>query len=119
MYATRITLGIDNFDLVSSMPYRSMRSNATRPMSEPQTLTISHEETKSGVRNSVVILEDVEVINTGTSVIKDSIKAQLKLSLKPYSGRVNNEDVARALFASLTAFVADPSNIDKLFNKES
>lgn len=119
MYNSRITIGEINYDLVSQMPYRSMRSNAARPINEPQTLTVSHETTKSGLRSSVIILEDVKVLNTSTSIIKDSIKAQFKIQFKPYSGRADIEVTIASLIESLTAFIADPTNIDKLLNQES
>jgi hypothetical protein len=119
MYNSRITIGTTNFDLVSQMPYRSMRSNAARSINEPQTLTVSHETAKSGLRSSVIILEDVKVLNTQTSAIKDSIKAQFKIQFKPYSGRTDIEVTIGELISALSAFVADPDNVDKLLNQES
>lgn len=119
MYANILTLGSTNYDLVSQNPYRSMRSNSARPVSQPQTLTISHETTKTGTRSSVLILEDIDVINTSTSIIKDSIKAQFKLSFKPYSGRTDIETVIAAQIAALQEFLSVPANIDKFINQES
>lgn len=119
MYANNITLGSINYELVSQNPYRSMRSNSAKPVNEPQTLTISHETTKTGTRSSVLIFEDVGVINTTASIVKDSIKTQFKLQFKPYSGRADIENVINAQIASLQEFLAVPANIDKFINQES
>lgn len=119
MYANRLTVGTTNYDLVSQMPYRSIRANAARPVSSPATLTIAHEETKSGVRNSVIVLDDSVVLNNGTTITKDTIKAQLKLSFKPLSGRADVEAVLSEMINTLTAFISVPENLDKFLNKES
>lgn len=119
MYPNTITLETIPYDLVSQNPYRSTRSNAARPVNEPETLVISHETSKSGTRSSVLILDDVKVINTGTSIIKDSIKSHFKVQFKPYSGRVDIETVIQAQIARLQAFISVPANIDKFLNQES
>lgn len=119
MFANTITLGSSNYDLISQMPYRSTRSVAGKPVNEPSTLTISHEVAKNGRRSSVVILDDNAVINSGTLVTKDSIKAQFKVQFNPYSGRADIETTIGDLITELTAFLAVPANIDKFLNLES
>lgn len=119
MYPSTITLDSVNYDLVSQSPYRSMRSNSAKPVNEPETLTISHETAKSGTRSSVLILDDVAVLNTTNSIIKDSIRTQFKIQFKPYSGRADIEAVIAAQIAQLQAFLEVPANIDKFLNLES
>jgi len=119
MYPNTLTLNTHNYDLVSSAPYRTVRSDASQPIAEPSTLTISHEVAKNGRRSSVVILDDIAVINSGTSITKDSIKAQFKLQFNPYSGRAVFETTINSLIGQLTAFVSVPANIDKFLNLES
>lgn len=121
MFANTLTLDTHNYDLVSQSPYRSMRSDATKPVSEPSTLTISHEVAKTGRRSSVVILDDNAVINSGTSITKDSIKSQFKIQFNPYSGRTaaDIETTINEQIAQLQAFISVPGNIDKFLNLES
>lgn len=119
MFANTLTLNTHNYDLVSQSPYRSMRSDATKPVNEPSTLTISHEVAKNGRRSSVVILDDNAVINSGTLITKDSIKAQFKIQFNPYSGRTDIEATISELITELTAFLAVPANVDKFLNLES
>lgn len=119
MFTNTITLGTTNYDLVSQSPYRSMRSDATQPVNAPATLTISHEVAKNGRRSSVVILDDNAVINSGTLITKDSIKAQFKIQFNPYSGRADIESTIGNLITQLSAFLAVPANVDKFLNLES
>lgn len=119
MFANTLTLNSKNYDLVSQNPYRSMRSDSSKPVNEPTTLTISHEVAKNGRRSSVVILDDNAVINSGTMITKDSIKAQFKIQFNPYSGRADIEAKINELIVELTDFVSVPANIDKFLNLES
>lgn len=119
MFTNTITLDSTNYDLVSQSPYRSTRSDASQSLSEPKTLTISHEIAKNSRRSSALILDDVAVINNGTVVVKDSIKLLVKCQFNPYSGRADIQATINKQIAELQAFLAVPGNIDKFLNLES
>jgi hypothetical protein len=119
MFTPTITLGAVAYDLVTQNPYRSMRFDATQSLASPNSLTISHETAKTGTRSSVLIFEDIDVLSTSTSIIKDSVKTQFKCTFKPLSGRADIEAVINAHIVQLQAFLAVPENITKFLNQES
>lgn len=119
MFATDLTINTRTYNLIAQRATSSVRSDATQPLSEPNTLTISHENVKSGRRNSVVILEDQKTISNGTAIINDSMKIMVKVSYNPFSGRTDIGVDLENLRAELVAFLSVPANFTKLLNQES
>lgn len=121
MYTADITLATKTFALTTQRTLSSVRSMAGEPVSEPNYLTISHENANSGRRSSVVILEDVKVVSAAGAVVpvKDSLKMMFKVQYNPFSGRTTTEADITAMVAQLVAFINTPANITKLLNQES
>jgi hypothetical protein len=119
MFTPDITLNTKTYSLTSQRTASSLRSDASQPVAEPRTITISHENVKSGRRNSVIILEDVVTINSGTTIANDSLKVMFKLSYNPFSGRTTTEADIAAFITELVEFINTPANVAKLLNQES
>lgn len=120
MYASDITLGTTTFSLRTQRVNSSIRSDATQPLNEPNTLTISHDVAGSGRVSSAVMLDDVKVVQVGTSSpVADTVRVMLKVQYNPVSGRVDIDDDVNALIAELVAFLGTPANVVKLLNRES
>jgi hypothetical protein len=121
MYATDITLATNTYSLKTQNPNNSIRSDASQPVSEPNTLTISHEYAKSGKQSSVVIFDDKKLVSLpgATVPVADQVRTMFKIQFNPLAGRTDIEAVITQQVAELTAFLADSGNIDKLMNGES
>lgn len=121
MYASDITLGTSTFALTTQRPLSSVRSNASAPVSEPKTLTISHENANSGRRSSVVILDDVKIVSTAGALVpvKDTVKLLVKVQYNPFGGRTTTTADINSLITQLIAFLNTPANVTKLLNQES
>lgn len=119
MYTADITLNTKTYTLKAQRATSSVRGVSSRPVAEPLNLTISNETAKNGRVSSVIMIDDVKVVQVGTSIpTADTIRALLKIQYNPMSGRANIDTVVQALCADIVAF-ATPANITKLLNKES
>jgi len=119
-FSPDITLDTQVYSLQAQRTNSSIRSDASQPLSEPNLLTISHENAKNGRRSSVVILDDTVVISPdGLNPTPDTIRLMLKLQFNPLGGRTDNEAVINALITQLSAFMADSTFVTKLLNQES
>lgn len=121
MYTPDITLEGQTYALQSQRTNSSVRSDASQPVSEPNTLTISHEKAKNGRVSSAVILDDTKIVSTAgaTIPVADTVKVLLKIQYNPVGGRIDNDTVVENLVAQIVAFASNASNIDKLLNQES
>lgn len=119
MLAPDITLNTKVYSLTSTRPNGSLRRVATRPVSEPLSLTISHETAKSGRVSTVAYIDDVAVVQIGSSApVADNIRVMVKIQYNPLSGRTGVEDSISAAVADLVALMS-AENIDKLLNREA
>lgn len=120
-YSPDITLGTDVYSLQSQRTNASVRSDAAQPISEPNLLTISHENAKNGRRSSVVIIDDTKIVSTANATIPvaDTVRAMFKVQFNPLGGRTDNEAAINAAVTQLIAFLSDASYVDKLLNQES
>lgn len=119
MFTADITLNTKSYVMKAQRATSSVRGVATRPVSEPLSLTISHETAKNGRVSSVIMIDDTAVVQSGTSVAHaETLRAMLKIQYNPLSGRTSIDAAVQALCADIVAF-ATPANITKLLNKES
>lgn len=103
------------------MPYRSIRQDATQPVAEPNSSTISHETNKKGLRSSVHYLEDIKVVSDTTSnIVKTSpVRTMFKIQFEPFGGRTDQAAVIQQQINEHIAFLSDPANISKFLNQEA
>lgn len=120
-YSPDITIGTDTYSLQSQRTNASVRSDAAQEVSEPNLLTISHENAKNGRRSSVVILDDTNIVSSvdATIPVADTIRTMFKVQYNPLGGRTDNETTIKAEIAKLVIFLGDVSNIDKMLNQET
>jgi hypothetical protein len=121
MFLPDITLDTTKvYSLVTQRALSSVRSNAAQPLTEPNTLSISHENANNGRRSSVVIFDDTKVVVTaGELPITDVVRVLFKVQFNPFSGRTTTaEDIAQ-LIVELSDFLSVPANMTKLLNAES
>lgn len=118
-----ITLGTDVYALSVQRQNGSVRSVASRALTEPLTLTISHEVAKNGKVSSVVIVEDSKLVPMDASCsntpILDPVKAMFKIQYNPNVGRTDLDAAVLAVRDALDAFVSDNTIYDKFINRES
>lgn len=121
MYASDITIGTKTYSLQSQRTLSSVRSDATRSVSEPRLLTISHENAKNGRRSSVIIIDDNKVVSiAGANVpVSDNVRVLLKVQFAPSGGRTTTTADINELLTQLTTFLGTPANVTKLLNQES
>lgn len=85
-------------------------------------LTISHEVAKNGRVNSVVYLDNGEVIpcndTCAISPTVDNIRAMFKISYNPHGGRGDLDVSLGLIIDELTSFLEDGLKIEKFLNKE-
>ena len=77
---TKADASSQNFDAVRKFPASTVRSDATRDLDQPQTITISHQDTKDGKRRNSVILCDKVVLDSGDLVTLGTARLQFKAS---------------------------------------
>ena len=119
MYPSDITIGSDVFSRTVTRPTSSTYSDNNQSLSNPRTLTISHESAKSGRVASAVIFDDTATVTVGNSIAADNLRVLLKVSYNPLGGRADLTDKVKAAIAQLVAFAEVGANITKLLNKES
>ena len=97
-------------------PTSVVRSDASKDITTPALLTISHETAKNGTENSVVISERLhsDEVN-GTQ----KIRAMLKVTHNPTLGYALQEAELLSVIADLVEFFGVPANVDKFINKEA
>ena len=77
---TKADASAQNYDAVKKFPTSTVRSDATRDLDQPQTITVSHEETRDGKRRNSVILLDKVVLDAGDLVTLGTARLQFKAS---------------------------------------
>lgn len=133
MFEPAITLQTKVFDLKSQRVNSSVRGDASEPVSEPNTLTISHENAKNGKVSSAIILDDVKLvtaaINTNLTIgpsaalssvsMPSAIRTMLKFQYNPLDGRDDIEAAVAVQAAQIVEFLGIPANIAKILNQET
>lgn len=120
MFTTDITLNTHVYSLSAQRTSSSTRRDSARAVSAPRSLNISHETAKSGRVSSVAYIDDVAVVQVGSSApATDSIRVLLKLQYNPLSGRETTETDLRAALTDLISFLSESGNVTKLLNQES
>ena len=121
MYDSDIVLDTTKtYSLTTTRPLSSVRSDAAQPVSEPNLLTISHENANSGRRSSVVIFDDTKVVaSAGEIPVTDNIRLMLKVQYNPFSGRTTSTADINQQIVELVDFLSVPANVTKLLNQES
>jgi len=123
MFATDITINTNTYSLITQRANSSVRSDASTGLDNPNTLTISHEESKTGRVSSVVILDSEAVVpcqdacTTAPSV--DNIRLMMKIQYNPLNGRTDTATEIERLRVLLSTFVNDSASFAKIINKES
>jgi len=118
MFASDLTVGTRTYSLRSQRMSSSLRGDATRTVSNPRLLTISHETAKNGKVSSVMMIDDTAVVTNGTSVVNDTIRVMVKLQYNPLVGRTDITTTIMAAIDELQALLVE-ANVTKLLNKES
>lgn len=119
MYPSDITIGSDTFSRTVTRPTSSAYSDNNQSLSNPRTLTISHETSKSGRVSSAVILDDTATVTVGNTNVADNIRILVKVSYNPLGGRADLTAKVKEAIAQLVAFAGVEGNVTKLLNKES
>lgn len=120
MFAQDIIINTKTYSLRSQRATSSVRSDATRSITAPKTVTISHEVAKSARVSSAVMIDDKVVVTSAAGVTSsDTIRALLKIQYNPYSGRTTTNADIKAAIADLVAFLGVTANVDKIINQES
>jgi hypothetical protein len=121
MLADTLTLTDDllathNYDLISSLGSRSIRSDASQSISEPKRVLTSSEKAKSGRVGSVFIREDTSTLADG--ITQDTTRVQLKASYNPNSGITDQKTILRAQIAEVVSFFSVAANVEQFLNQE-
>lgn len=119
MFDNSITLGTETFAKQSVRPLSATYADNNQVLSNPRTLTISHEVGKSGQVSSAIILDDSKTIPVGNSLVTDKVRALFKIQYNPLQGRADLAAAIKAAVTELSTFVGDTNNFNKLLNKES
>lgn len=96
-------------------PTSVVRSDATKDVTTPSLLTISHETSKNGGENSVVMSERYHSTETHGS---QKVRGMLKVQYNPTLGYALTEAELASVIADLVEFFNVPANVDKFINKE-
>lgn len=119
MFQSDITLNTKTYALSAQRTNSSLRRVSTRPVSTPLELNIAHEVAKNGRVSTAIYIDDVAVVQIGSSpATKDTVRALVKLQYNPMSGRTTTNTDIKAAIADLVSFLS-VANIDKLLNQES
>lgn len=119
MFSSDITLNTKAFSLAAQRTQSSLRRVSTRPVSAPLELNIAHETAKSGRVSTAVYIDDVAVVQVGSSAaVKDTVRVLVKLQYNPMSGRTTTNADIKSAVADIVSFLST-ANIDKLLNQES
>lgn len=99
-------------------------SNPASVLEKPEDLTVSHETTKSGLVNSVVIITNSDIISCGDTSscslpVSALIKAQFKLSYNPKVGFTDLTQQLADIRTQISEFINTPALWAKFLNKES
>ena len=115
-----ITLGTSVYSLITQRATSSLRSDASRALDLPVSLTVAHETASSGRISSAAYLDSDEVVEDANGVPStDTVRVMLKLQYNPLSGRTTTETELLRLRDQVIAFISDATNWDKMLNKES
>jgi len=119
MFNNDVTLDTTTYSLVSERPTSSLRRDATQPLDNPVSVTISHETSNNGKVSSVIYFDDDKIATTAEGGVVSSLaRAQFKLTYNPNEGRDDLTAVLQKGIDVIESFLADPNNISKFLNKE-
>lgn len=118
MFTSDLVVGTRTYSLRAQRTASSVRGDATRAVSAPRLLTISHETANNGKVSSVMMIDDTAVVTNGTTVANDTIRAMIKIQYNPLVGRTDTTAVINSLIDELKLLLV-AGNITKLLNKES
>lgn len=110
-----ITLGTQTYSSSVVKPGSVVRSDATKPVTSPALVTISHETNKTGQENSVFISDRFHSTETYGS---QKTRALLKIQYNPTLGHAEQEAELAAVIADIVEFFGISVNVDKFINKE-
>jgi len=113
-----VTLGTEEFAKTIERPTSSERAVAGLDVGKYQHLTISHETSKTGIRSSAIILDDLDLVTGEGNPVPDNNRLLLKLQFNPFSGRTDATAVIVAQRARLVAILADDALWTKFINSE-
>lgn len=119
MFDNHINIGYDTFAKQSVRPLSAIYSDNNQTLSNPRTLTISHEVGKSGQVSSAVILDDMATIPVGNTLVTDRVRVLYKIQYNPMVGRAELAAAIRGASTQLVSFVSDDTNLNRILNKES
>lgn len=118
MFTPDLVLGTATYSLTAQRVNSSIRGDASQPLSEPNLLTISHENAKNGRRSSVIILDDTKIVG-GTTIVPSTVRTLLKLQFNPLEGRTDIETALAAQIAEVVEFLSNPALVAKILNQET
>lgn len=119
MFDNHINIGYDTFAKQSVRPLSATYSDNNQTLSNPRTLTISHEIGKSGQVSSAVILDDSAAVPVGNTLVNDRIRVLHKIQYNPMVGRADLAAHIREASHQLCEFVSDDTNLNRILNRES
>lgn len=119
MFTPDIIIGSDTFSRTVTRPTSSTYSDNNQSLSNPSTVTISHETAKNARVNSAVIFDDTETVTVGNFMTADNIRVLVKVSYNPLGGRPDLTEKVKAAINRSIAFMQVENNVIKLLNKES
>lgn len=119
MFLNSLTIGTDTFDKQTIRPLSATYVDNNQTLSNPRSLTISHEIGKSGQVATAVILDDNAIVPIGNSNVTDKVRVLFKIQYNPLQGRTGLDTAIKAAIVQLTGFMSDSANVVKLLNKES
>lgn len=119
MFNPTITIGTDVFAKTIVRPTSAVYADNNQTLSNPRSLTISHEVGKSGQVATAVILDDSAIVPVGNTNVNDKIRVLFKVQYNPLQGRSGLDTAIKAAIVQLSSFMSDDANVAKLLNKES
>lgn len=99
-------------------------SDASAPVSSPQSFFVGHETAKNGRVSSVVQFDHAAIVDTSSTACcgeleSDLVRVQVKLMYNPIKGRTDIDTKIVELRDDAVAFISDAANWAKLLNKEA
>lgn len=105
------------YNLTTTRPTSSIRSDSAKPLDNPRVMTVSHDIAKSGRVSSVVYIDDTLTTVVAGVASSSNVRVQLKLSYNPLEGRTDIASDIAVIYAELKEFLT-PANLTKILNKE-
>lgn len=120
-FSDPIVVDTKSFDLITTRPTSSVRSNPAMDIADTELLTISHEIQKNQKLNSVIIFDksiaqscDSQLCGLGTT---SNVRVQMKLSYQ-LNAEITKSEIT-AVLVDLLNFIEDTPRLEKFLNRES